>query len=240
MGEWRYSSNFLDLSTRWRWVVGFTPRPFNPRGKSPQYPLDRRLGGPQSRSGRCGGAVASRYADWDTPTCRKATIQPRSGGNIQLTNCCAAYFIFEILNWFWCVFEGVSEYCRPVIANWPIHEVHHPRSFYFRLLSESPMHDVRGINARRVRRVSVCLHVSARDPLDGLSWNLILEHFKKNSNGYLWRFCTVKLMCHANLIVLDLIARCRVQIVKRYKSHLRMRHCIWRSCDCFQGKPDTE
>jgi hypothetical protein len=30
------------------------PRPLFPRGKSPLYPLDRRLGGPQSRSGRHG------------------------------------------------------------------------------------------------------------------------------------------------------------------------------------------
>jgi hypothetical protein len=35
-------------------VVNFTPRPHYPRGKSPRYPLDRRLGGPQSRSGRFG------------------------------------------------------------------------------------------------------------------------------------------------------------------------------------------
>jgi hypothetical protein len=31
----------LDLSTRWRWVVSFTPRPLYPHGKSPRYPLDR-------------------------------------------------------------------------------------------------------------------------------------------------------------------------------------------------------
>jgi hypothetical protein len=54
MGEWRYSSNILDLGTRWRRVVSFTPRPLYPRGKSRQYLLDRRLGGSQSRSGRCG------------------------------------------------------------------------------------------------------------------------------------------------------------------------------------------
>jgi hypothetical protein len=35
-------------------VVNFTPRPLYPRGKSPRYPLDRRLGRPQSRSGRSG------------------------------------------------------------------------------------------------------------------------------------------------------------------------------------------
>jgi hypothetical protein len=39
MGEWRYSSIILDLSTRWRWVVIFTPRPLYLRGKSPRHPL---------------------------------------------------------------------------------------------------------------------------------------------------------------------------------------------------------
>jgi hypothetical protein len=46
--------SFFDLGTRWRWVVSFAPRPLYPQGKSPWYPLDRRLSGPQSRSGRCG------------------------------------------------------------------------------------------------------------------------------------------------------------------------------------------
>jgi hypothetical protein len=44
----------LDLGTRWRWVVSFTSRPLYHKGKNPWYPLDRRLGGPQSRSGRGG------------------------------------------------------------------------------------------------------------------------------------------------------------------------------------------
>jgi hypothetical protein len=35
-------------------VVSFTLRPLYPQGKSRRYPLDRRLGGPQSRSGRRG------------------------------------------------------------------------------------------------------------------------------------------------------------------------------------------
>jgi hypothetical protein len=42
---------FLDLGTSWRWVVSFTPRLLYPQWKSPQYPLHRRLCGPQSRSG---------------------------------------------------------------------------------------------------------------------------------------------------------------------------------------------
>jgi hypothetical protein len=53
-GEWMYSSTILDLSTRWRGVVSFTPRPRYPRENRPRYSLDRRLGGPESRSGRCG------------------------------------------------------------------------------------------------------------------------------------------------------------------------------------------
>jgi hypothetical protein len=45
---------FLDFGISWKWVVSFTPRPLYPLGKSLRYPLDRRLGGPQSRSGRRG------------------------------------------------------------------------------------------------------------------------------------------------------------------------------------------
>jgi len=35
-------------------MVSFTLPPLYPQGKSPHYPLDRRLGGPQSRSGHGG------------------------------------------------------------------------------------------------------------------------------------------------------------------------------------------
>jgi hypothetical protein len=36
-------------------VISFTPRPLHPSGKNPRYPLDRKLGGTQSRfDGRCG------------------------------------------------------------------------------------------------------------------------------------------------------------------------------------------
>jgi hypothetical protein len=44
----------LDLGTRWRWVISFKSRLLYPQEKSPLYPLDKRLGGPQSRSGRGG------------------------------------------------------------------------------------------------------------------------------------------------------------------------------------------
>jgi hypothetical protein len=49
VGAWTYSATTLDLGARWRWVVSLRARPLYP-----QYPLDRRLGGPQFRFGRCG------------------------------------------------------------------------------------------------------------------------------------------------------------------------------------------
>jgi hypothetical protein len=54
MREWRNSSSILNLRFKWRWMVSFTPLPFYLWGKGPQYLLDRRLGGLQCRSGRCG------------------------------------------------------------------------------------------------------------------------------------------------------------------------------------------
>jgi hypothetical protein len=46
--------HFLELGISWSWLVSFTPLPLYPQGKSPRYPLNRSLDGPQSRSGRCG------------------------------------------------------------------------------------------------------------------------------------------------------------------------------------------
>jgi hypothetical protein len=46
--------SIIDLGSRWNRVVSFTPRPLYSLGKSSSYPLDRRLGGPQSRSVRGG------------------------------------------------------------------------------------------------------------------------------------------------------------------------------------------
>jgi hypothetical protein len=54
MGEWSYSPNIFDTRTRWRWFVSFTLLPLYSQGNSQQYPLDRRLDGPQSRSGHYG------------------------------------------------------------------------------------------------------------------------------------------------------------------------------------------
>jgi hypothetical protein len=84
--ELRYSSTILNVGSRWRWVVGFTPRPLYPTGDSSRYPLCGRLNGPQSRSGRYGeeekslaptdnrtwtprssSPSCSRYTDWAIP-----------------------------------------------------------------------------------------------------------------------------------------------------------------------------
>jgi hypothetical protein len=43
-----YLHPFFDLGTIWRRVVSFTPRALYPQGKSPLYPVDRRLGGFQA------------------------------------------------------------------------------------------------------------------------------------------------------------------------------------------------
>jgi hypothetical protein len=42
------------VGSRWRRMGSFTHRPLYPPGKRPRYPLDRRLCGPQRRSGRRG------------------------------------------------------------------------------------------------------------------------------------------------------------------------------------------
>jgi hypothetical protein len=62
----------IDLGTRWRWVVSFTPRPLYPQGENPWYPLDRRLGGPQSRSGHSGGGEKNPCHCWESNSCRPA------------------------------------------------------------------------------------------------------------------------------------------------------------------------
>jgi hypothetical protein len=84
--ERRYSSySFSNATLDGGWVVSVTPRPrFTPGERTPRFPLYRRLGGPQSRSGHrgyrkisclCRGSnldrpvvqpVARYYTDWAT------------------------------------------------------------------------------------------------------------------------------------------------------------------------------
>jgi hypothetical protein len=59
-------------------VVSFMPPPLYPQGKGPRYPLDRGLGGPQSRSGRCGEEKNSQppYSAWWNDRMRTSDIKP--------------------------------------------------------------------------------------------------------------------------------------------------------------------
>jgi hypothetical protein len=59
--------HIIELGTRWRWVVSFTFRRLYPQGKSSLYSLDRRLFGPQSRSGRGGGKKNSQLLPGPEP-----------------------------------------------------------------------------------------------------------------------------------------------------------------------------
>jgi hypothetical protein len=53
-GSGGIAERIFNLDTRWRRVVSLIRRPLYPRRKGLQYPFDRKLGGPQSQSGRGG------------------------------------------------------------------------------------------------------------------------------------------------------------------------------------------
>jgi hypothetical protein len=56
--------------------VSFTPRRLYPRGKSPRYPLDRRLGGPQNWSGPREEEKIVALTETRTPTPRRSSPYP--------------------------------------------------------------------------------------------------------------------------------------------------------------------
>jgi hypothetical protein len=60
-------NKYKNLGTRWRWVISFTPLPLYPEERVPGTPLDRRLGEPQSRSGRRGEEKSLAFAVNRTP-----------------------------------------------------------------------------------------------------------------------------------------------------------------------------
>jgi hypothetical protein len=74
-GSGGIAPRILDFGTRWRWVVSFTSRPLYPQGKSRWYPLDRRLGGPQSWYGRGGEEKNSQPLPGLKPTIIQLTAQ---------------------------------------------------------------------------------------------------------------------------------------------------------------------
>jgi hypothetical protein len=102
---------FLDHGTRSGWEVSVTPRPLFTPGKN-RYPLYRRLGGPQGRSGQVRKIspppgfdpwivqpVASRYTDYATgPTTSNvlASFSYMGDGTLEFLY----REIHELLNWF--------------------------------------------------------------------------------------------------------------------------------------------
>jgi hypothetical protein len=77
MGEWRYSSIFLDVDSRRRWVVNLTPRPFYPRVKPRRTGWATELVWTLSRREksctacnwtRAVQSIARHYTDWAIPT----------------------------------------------------------------------------------------------------------------------------------------------------------------------------
>jgi hypothetical protein len=62
-------------------VVSFMSQLIYPKGKSPRYPLNRRLGGPQNQSG-CGGK------EIEIPSLSLPRIEP----------CCPVHSLMSVLN----------------------------------------------------------------------------------------------------------------------------------------------
>jgi hypothetical protein len=102
MGKWMYrciDPHFLHLCTSLRWVVSFMPWPLYPR-----YPLYRRLGGPQSRSGRHGELKILDPTRTRTPI----TLLPSPFCNSFYLSAQSTLLVFTLLLlmvWFFCSFQ---------------------------------------------------------------------------------------------------------------------------------------
>jgi hypothetical protein len=86
-----------------RWVVRFTPRPLYPHGKGPCYPLDRRLSGPQSRSGH-GGEEKNSQKEGSEFFVKCITVSRRSPGVV------AGWYHHKWFGNFKCL-------CRPILVS---------------------------------------------------------------------------------------------------------------------------
>jgi hypothetical protein len=100
----------LDLGTRWRWVVNFTPRPLYPKGKSPWYPSDRRLGKPHSRSGRGGEEKISSPCRVSNP--RSSNRRARTQSPYQLSYPGSTIIIIIIMTFIICTTHRRDEKCK--------------------------------------------------------------------------------------------------------------------------------
>jgi hypothetical protein len=64
-GEWRYTSIILDLGTRWRRLVSFTPGPLYPQSRSCTLWKREKLLAPARNRSLTVHPVTHRYTDWD-------------------------------------------------------------------------------------------------------------------------------------------------------------------------------
>jgi hypothetical protein len=82
MDGWMYSFIILDLGTRWKWVVSFTPRPLYPRGNCPP-PRTHWIGG------------------WVCPKIGLDTVEKRtylaSAGNQTPAVLCSGQFLLSVI-----------------------------------------------------------------------------------------------------------------------------------------------
>jgi hypothetical protein len=66
--------SILNLDTRWRSIISFTSQPIYFVGKSPRYPLDTRLDGPQTRS--IGGGEEKKSPPYSESNLDSSVSQP--------------------------------------------------------------------------------------------------------------------------------------------------------------------
>jgi hypothetical protein len=97
MRGWKYSSIILDFCTRLIWVVSFMPWPLFLRGNRPQYPLDRRLGGPQGQSGGSG----------EQKNLALSGIEPEPSNNTKLSR----LHLISNVTFLFCIFRKFNSFC---------------------------------------------------------------------------------------------------------------------------------
>jgi hypothetical protein len=101
----------VNVGTRWKWVVSCTPGPLYSPGKGRLYPLDKRLSGTQSRSGR--GAEEKKIISLPLPG-----IEPRSSIPYPVTLLTdLPRFVFYLAEVYAAVTEDLRDFPQPLQAD---------------------------------------------------------------------------------------------------------------------------
>jgi hypothetical protein len=104
MGKWRYNSTILNLSTRWRWEVSFTPLP-----RYRRFPLEKKLGGravvPNWLSTRRTLYIYTVYIFFTYGSCPESTLVLRSPSFISFPSSVTSFFVKS-----WTLEEYISHY----------------------------------------------------------------------------------------------------------------------------------